>query len=96
MSLAADLHADCGQPGTARATLDAAIATARAHDDLWWLPEVMRLRAAYDQPSGARRLRAAADLAAGQGSITLQRRCEASLAGVAQPARIPQRLPQRS
>ena len=95
MSLAADLHADCGQPGAARATLDAAIATARAHDDLWWLPEVMRLRAAYDQPSGARRLRAAADLAAGQGSITLQRRCEASLAGVAQPARTPS-APQRS
>jgi DNA-binding SARP family transcriptional activator len=80
MSLAADLHADCGQPGAARATLDAAIATARAHDDLWWLPEVMRLRAAYDEPSGTRRrLREAAGLAAGQGSIMLHRRCEASL-----------------
>ena len=63
-SLLADLLARNGQPGTARAILDAALATGHAHDDVWWLPEVMRMRAAYDGEEPARsRLRSAAQLA---------------------------------
>ena len=42
LSLLADLSARDNQPGAARATLDAALAAGRVHDDVWWLPEVMR------------------------------------------------------
>jgi DNA-binding SARP family transcriptional activator len=81
LSLLADLCARNGQPGAARATLDAALAAGQARDDLWWLPEVQRMRAAYDDREPAiARLRAAAALAAGHGSVTLLRRCEHDLA----------------
>jgi hypothetical protein len=48
LSLVADVFARTQRPDEARSTLDAAIATGHAHDDVWWLPEVMRMRAAYD------------------------------------------------
>ena len=81
LSLLADLSARSGRPGDARATLDAALAAAHAHDDVWWLPEVMRMRAAYDDAQSApSRLRSAARLAADQGSVALLRRCERDLA----------------
>ncbi|WP_138998463.1 ATP-binding protein [Rhodococcus zopfii] len=78
LALLADLYRD--RPGDARATLDAATVAARAHDDRWWLPEVMRMRAAYDDRSAAgARLRAAAQLAGEHGSVALVRRCERDL-----------------
>ena len=81
LSLLADLQARDGRPDAARATLDAALAAARVHDDLWWLPEVMRMRAGYDpQEQAVARLRAAADLASSQGSVALARRCAEDLA----------------
>jgi len=89
LSLLADLSARAGQLGAARATLDAALATGQAHDDLWWLPEVMRMRAAYDEGQAAiSRLRGAAQMASAQGSVALLRRCEHDLAerGVSLPA----------
>jgi hypothetical protein len=80
LSLLADLLAREGRPAAAIATLDAALIAARVHDDLWWLPEVMRVRAGYDPPARAvARLRAAADLAAAHGSVALVRRCEDDL-----------------
>jgi class 3 adenylate cyclase len=82
MSLLADLQARNSQPDAARATLDAALRTAKAHDDLWWLPEVMRMRAAYDDEQAAvSRMRSAAQMASAQGSVALLRRCEHDLAG---------------
>jgi hypothetical protein len=82
LSLIADLSARDGRPDAARTTLDAALVGGRTRDDLWWLPEVMRLRAAYDDRDGAAaRLRAAAELAGAQGSVALLRRCEGDLAG---------------
>jgi len=89
LSLLADLLARNNRLDAARATLDAALVEARAHDDLWWLPEVMRMRAAYDEESSAiSRLRSAAQTASAQGSIALLRRCEHDLArrGVRPPA----------
>ena len=81
LSLLADLSAHHGQPGDARATLDAALAAAHERDDLWWLPEVMRMRAAYDDGRAAvSRLQAAARMASGHGSVALLRRCERDLA----------------
>ena len=89
LSLLADLSARDNQPGAARATLDAALAAGRVHDDVWWLPEVMRMRAAYDDEQAALdRLRSAAQLASAHGSIALLRRCERDLGtrGVRLPA----------
>jgi DNA-binding SARP family transcriptional activator len=81
LSLLADLSARAHRPDQARAALDAAIATGHAHDDLWWLTEVMRMRAAYDdEPAAVTRLRSAAQLASAHGSIALLRRCEQDLA----------------
>jgi DNA-binding SARP family transcriptional activator len=94
LSLLADLLARHERLEAARATLDAALVAARANDDLWWLPEVMRMRAAYDDEEGAvARLRSAAGLASAHGSVALLRRCERDLhaRGVRLP--VPQVLP---
>jgi hypothetical protein len=81
LSLLADLLARDNQPDAARATLDAALIAAQAHEDLWWLPEVMRLRAAHDddEEAAVARLRSAAGLASAHGSLALLRRCERDL-----------------
>jgi class 3 adenylate cyclase len=82
LSLLADLLTSNGQQNEAREILDAALAAAKARDDLWWLPEVMRMRAAYDEEQAAvSRLRSAAELASAQGSVALLQRCEHDLAG---------------
>jgi DNA-binding SARP family transcriptional activator/tetratricopeptide (TPR) repeat protein len=80
LSLLADLLARTNRTDAARATLDAALVAGQAHDDLWWLPEVMRERAAYDDEVPAlSRLRSAAQMAAAHGSVALLRRCERDL-----------------
>jgi DNA-binding SARP family transcriptional activator len=80
LSLLADLLARNNRPAAARATLDAALAAGQARDDLWWLPEVMRMRAAHDDGEAASsRLRSAAQMAAAHGSVALLRRCERDL-----------------
>jgi tetratricopeptide (TPR) repeat protein len=80
LSLLADLLTRDNRPDAARAALDAALVAARANDDLWWLPEVMRLRAAHDdQEAAVARLRSAARLASEHGSVALLRRCERDL-----------------
>jgi DNA-binding SARP family transcriptional activator len=81
LSLLAGLLVRDGDRDAARSALDAAVAAAHAHDDVWWLPEVMRQRAALDPgEAAATRLRAAADLAARHGSAALLLRCEQDLA----------------
>jgi DNA-binding SARP family transcriptional activator len=90
LSLVADLAQRAGDTDTARARLDAALAAGTARDDVWWLPEVMRLRAAYDGSEIAvQRLQFAATLADSHGSVALFDRCAADLAarGVPRPAR---------
>jgi len=81
LALLADLLVRTGEPDAARSTLDAASVGGWARYDLWWLPEVMRMRAAHDpEPEQAiSRLRSAARLAAGHGSLALLRRCEHDL-----------------
>jgi DNA-binding SARP family transcriptional activator len=82
LSLLADLLARHDRTDAAQAALDAALIAGRERDDLWWLPEVMRLRAGYDGAEGAiSRLRFAAEMAAAHGSVGLLRRCEHDLAG---------------
>jgi DNA-binding SARP family transcriptional activator/tetratricopeptide (TPR) repeat protein len=81
LALLADLLARCGRPGGARATLDAALVAGQARDEVWWLPEVIRMRAAHDEAESAiSRLRSAAQLATAQGSVALLRRCQHDLA----------------
>jgi hypothetical protein len=81
LSLLASLLERNDQQDAAQAVLDAALIAGRERDDLWWLPEVMRLRAAYDAEEGAiSRLRSAAEMAAAHGSVGLLRRCEHDLA----------------
>jgi DNA-binding SARP family transcriptional activator/tetratricopeptide (TPR) repeat protein len=80
LTLGAEVHARAGRAEEARAILDAALAAARARGELWWLPEVMRRRAAHDPaPAAIRRLQAAADLASSHGSVALLDRCAADL-----------------
>ncbi|GAA4736119.1 ATP-binding protein [Actinomycetospora chibensis] len=80
LTLVADIALRRGRRDEARAVLDAAIADARSRHDVWWLPEVLRRRAALDDAPGAvERLRAAADLAREHGSTALLRRCHADL-----------------
>jgi hypothetical protein len=80
LSLLADLLARGGRVDAARATLDAALAAGQSNDDVWWLPEVMRMRAAYDDEQAAvARLRSAAQLASAHGSLALLRRCQRDL-----------------
>lgn len=81
LSLLAELSARNDQPDAARATLDAALVGGQARADLWWLPEVMRMRAAHDdQAAAVSRLHSAARLARVHGSVALLRRCEHDLA----------------
>jgi DNA-binding SARP family transcriptional activator/tetratricopeptide (TPR) repeat protein len=80
LSLLAGLLERDSRDDAARATLDAALAAGRSYDDLWWLPEVMRMRAAHDDAAAAgSRLRSAARMASAQGGLALLRRCEGDL-----------------
>lgn len=84
LSLLADALAGAGQDDAARAALDAALAHSQSHDEVWWLPEVLRMRAGLDPDADAAisRLRSAVDLASAHGSVALLRRCEADLAAM--------------
>jgi tetratricopeptide (TPR) repeat protein len=83
LSLHADGLARANDALGAKATLDAALVDGQARQDLWWLPEVMRMRAIYDEPcDAATRLAAAAQLAKDHGSLQLVRRCERDLARI--------------
>lgn len=80
LSLLADLHHDRGATSTQIATLDAAASLAAEHEDAWWLPEVLRARAALDPTHGARqRLTEAVALASSHSSASLLQRCQADL-----------------
>jgi DNA-binding SARP family transcriptional activator/tetratricopeptide (TPR) repeat protein len=80
LSLLADLSARESRPDAARGTLDAALVAGHANHDVWWLPEVMRMRAAYDDEQAAiARLLGAAQMASEHGSVALLRRCERDL-----------------
>jgi hypothetical protein len=94
LSLLADLLERAGQSDAAQATLDAALVDGQARHDVWWLPEVARMRAAYDEDEPAVvRLDAAAQMARAHGSIQLLARCELDLAERGVPASVPTVLP---
>nr|WP_281070289.1 AAA family ATPase [Paeniglutamicibacter kerguelensis] len=77
LSLLAENLAAEGDRKGACAVLDAALATAEQHSDVWWLPEVLRLRAGHARgPERRGMLDRARALAEGQGSTALLRRLE--------------------
>ncbi len=78
--LLADLHRSDGDAEGAVGILDASEVVCVQNADVWWLPEVLRSRAALDPARSGEDLRRAVALAAAQGSTTLLRRCEADLA----------------
>jgi tetratricopeptide (TPR) repeat protein len=72
LTLLSDLSERAGDSKRARADLDAAAVGAAARDDVWWLPEVMRMRARYDDDEDAiLRLQNAIGLARSQNSSAL-------------------------
>ncbi|MGA8994357.1 MAG: hypothetical protein WB441_08640, partial [Nocardioidaceae bacterium] len=87
LSLLADLQARIGRPRDAMATLDAAHTAASVNGDLWWQPEILRMRAGH--AGGSRRLglaHAGVELARSQGSVALLQRGLAGLAAAGAPA----------
>jgi predicted ATPase len=81
LSLLAEAHLSAGDRDAAAAVIDAAIATAEAHEDRWWLPELHRLRGSVSDGEAARaHAEAALAMARRQGSRLLERRAEDSLA----------------
>ncbi len=70
--LLADLHRSAGDRDAASATLDAAESLAVQNADVWWLPEVLRSRAALDpSPRGTDCLRRASAMAVTHASAGL-------------------------
>jgi predicted ATPase len=79
--LLADVMVQAGRMDAARGILDAALTEAQEHDELWWMPEVLRARARLlSRDAAVPILRRAAILAKKQRSRVLQARCEQDLA----------------
>jgi hypothetical protein len=84
LALLAETHLGQDDCDAARAALDAARVAAVLRDERWWLPEVLRRSAGLQPPEIAGvTLQRAIEMAAGQSSLVLLRRCEADLAGLA-------------
>ena len=82
LALLSDALDGIGRTEEAVATLDAAQTSAGSRGDAWWLPEILRLRAAHlDGPGGQHEelLRSAYRLAQRQGSAALAARCRDDL-----------------
>ena len=86
------LLAERVDPERARAILDSALVSARVREDRWWLPEVMRQRAAWflTAEEATEHLESALALAQEQGSVALAERCRHDLDLARTPA---ERLP---
>ena len=81
LSLLAETLLDAGETGRARAVLDDALAAATARDDLWWSPELLRLKARTADPGErADLLKQARSTASWHGSVTLLERIDSDFA----------------
>ena len=80
LAILAQTHLASGDPDRANAVLGAAVATANANEDVYWLPEIHRLIAELGPESSREAmLRLALDLARRQGSRSLALRAAISL-----------------
>lgn len=81
LSLLVDAHLVLGQPEAARPLLDDAIGIATRNFDVWWLPELHRLKGELAPESDAEaEFRQALHIAQGQGNKLLELRSAVSLA----------------
>ena len=72
-----------GRREEAAAVLDGAIVDAEQRHERWWLPEILRRRAAFAEgPAAAALLRRAGAVAREQGSLAIESRCLADLAAM--------------
>ena len=72
-----------GRREEAAAVLDGAVVDAEQRHERWWLPEVLRRRAAFAERSAADALlRRASAVAREQGSLAIESRCLADLAAI--------------
>jgi predicted ATPase len=75
LSLLAETLMAAGHRGRAASALDTAVATALKGKDVWWLPELLRLKSELEPPAGRERLlRQALETAREQHSRSLERR----------------------
>jgi DNA-binding SARP family transcriptional activator/tetratricopeptide (TPR) repeat protein len=89
LTLLAQAMVACDRTDSARAVLAAAQAAAEQHEERWWLPEVLRLRAGLLPPEvAAPLLWRGAVMARDQHSNVLRQRCEADLAVLGVPAAV--------
>jgi predicted ATPase len=80
LSLLAETLVTAGRLGRAASILDAAIEMAMSRREVWWLPELLRLRGELEPPAAKeRRLRGAWETAREQGSRSLEARIAAAL-----------------
>ena len=84
LALLAESQLLAGLTGAARATLDGAQAVAMQNSDLWYLPELYRLRGLLDPHLAEPHFRRALALASRQGARSLQLRAATDLAGYLQ------------
>ena len=83
LSLLAQAHLGNGDQESARATLDAAPVAATHRDERWWMPEVLLQSAALQRPAEAHAtLARAIEMATGQSSQVLLRRCQDDLSAL--------------
>ncbi len=81
LALLAETQLHLGQPEAARATLDSAQAMVGQNGEVWYLPELYRLRGLTHPPEAEVWFRRAHALAQEQGSRSLELRAVTSLAG---------------
>lgn len=80
LSLLADAHLNAGQLENAQAILDAALSTATQNYDLWWSPELHRLKGISSAPAlSEAHFKRALDIARQQESKSLELRAAVSL-----------------
>lgn len=84
LALLAESQLLAGQDGAARAALDGAQAVAHQNSDLWYLPELYRLRGLVDPSHAEAHFRRALTLAQEQGALSLELRATISLAALLQ------------
>ncbi|WP_019588396.1 ATP-binding protein [Deinococcus apachensis] len=80
LALLAETQLLLGQPEAARAALDGAQSVARQNNDLWYLPELYRMRGLLNPAQAEPSFHRALALAREQGSLSLELRAATSLA----------------
>jgi DNA-binding SARP family transcriptional activator/predicted ATPase len=83
LSLLAETLVAAGRRDRAASVLDAAVATAVTGKDVWWLPELLRLKSELEPPPARERLlRQALETARGQHSRSLEQRIVPALTAI--------------